>query len=226
MGIASASAAIMLLTAQGLAPANGGMPPRVIEPETYPEDCVQKAERIEAVVIEFDTTAIGEPINALILSSTNSCLDSAALEMIAHMRFLRTGGADAGLNPRKDLRATIKFDRIKSPSAPERQFRNSVQRRLEHVLKDLGNGKDPGEALARLEKIEAKYGDDFSLAELAAHRILRAAARSDLGDVKGALEDFNAAEETTLTDVTFAMTGSSISELRDALKNAEKSNKE
>ncbi len=221
MGILWSSAAFALLMAQTLSATTGGALPRVIKPDVYPEECIRKTDRIETIVVEFDTTAMGEPLKPVIITSTNACLNEAALASLAQSRFLGAG-INAGLNPRRHLRASIIFDRIYSPSAPERKLRRSVRHRLNRVLKNLAKGDNPSEALVRLDEIQQKFGDDFSLAEFAAHRMLCAAARSELGDINGALADLYAVEETGLTDVTSSMTGANLSEIRDELKKAKK----
>jgi len=219
MGILLGLAASLQLTAQALA-GSAAEPPRKIEPEDYPEKCARKAERVETVTIAFDTSAMGEPINPVIIESTNSCFNEAALARIKQGRFLQTSGG-VGLNPRKNLRASLVYDRINAASGPERKFRRSVRRHLDRVRKSLAKDEDPGEALARLEKTKEKYGDDFSLVELAAYRILCAAAHFELGDLDAAREDLRIAEKTGVADMPPGLEGATIAELRAMIEEAE-----
>ena len=175
------------------------MPALPSEPLTieYPGKCIERAEALETVSIHFDIAVDGTTENVSALTSTNQCLNEAALRAVEDWTFWLL--AKPGVTTdRKGVQVVLSFDRVNAPGSPDRRIRRGVGRRLAGVEKHLSRNKPPQKALARLDKIEARFGDRFSLAETTAFRVLRGEARIETADYDGALDDLRVALEAGL----------------------------
>ena len=190
-------------------------------PSGYPENCAKNAAPLESVAVKFDTTSLGLPFNIEVVESTNDCFNNAAKARIRDRRFGLVS-ARGGSAAQQNAQATLTFQRTDAVSAPDRQLRRGVKKRLDRVRRLLAKDDDPKKALAKLQKIKNKYGDTFSAAEYAAYEVLCAIAHYDAGAHEDALEALRAAQETQLGGALYQSIDRSIDELQRMLDDSDK----
>ena len=168
-------------------------------PPAYPERCMDKADRREIVVIEFDVTGEGDTANGRVIDSTNSCLNTPALNSVKNWKY-RPKLEDGKPVERKAAQAVIVFELATGGSPPPNRL--SVGRKLNAIGADIRSNRDPQEILADLAEIEARYGDDFTRTELKAFHQLRGSARLGAKDYRGALDDFRIVQKLGVSGET------------------------
>lgn len=156
-------------------------------PPSYPESCMDRAGPKETVLIEFDVTAAGDTANARVVETTYACLNGPALAAVKKWKY-RPKIEDGEPVERTGVQTAITFELAGRFSEPPNRI--TVGRKLNSIASKIRSGRDPQEILAELAEIEAKYGDDFTVAELRAFHQLRGAARLSAKDYRGALDDF------------------------------------
>ena len=162
--------------------------PALRVPPQYPERCAVGARTEERVIVEFDVTKDGATENIRVIESTKACFNKAAISAVAKWRY-RPKIQSGKVVERKNVQTTIVFS-IGNDIPSELKVRKGVYNRLlkaEALLR--GEGADPQKALIELAELEAEYGATFSRAELAAFHQVRAAARIEAGDYRGAVDD-------------------------------------
>ena len=168
--------------------------PRLRVPPRYPDKCqgrgsstrIKSADKEEIVLVEFDITPDGRTDNIKVIDSTNSCFDASARESVEQWRY-DPKIVDGEPAFRRGVQAQIKYVLGTGAADPEDRMRRIVVRKLNKANKYIQT--DPERALAELEEIESKYGDDFTAAESAAFHQVRGYARIKIGDYRSALDD-------------------------------------
>ncbi len=164
-------------------------------PPKYPRRCLRGADDNEHVLVEFDVTVDGSTENISTVDSSNNCFDRAAEEAVEDWRYKpRTVSGKPVV--RKGVQTQITFQ---LSDRSEIKFRRAVRNRLAKVQRIVQKEGRAGEALQMLDEIEAEYGDTFSSAELASFHRLRAVARIETGDYKGALDDLRIVQRAGMT---------------------------
>ncbi|MFZ5617203.1 MAG: energy transducer TonB, partial [Pseudomonadota bacterium] len=156
-------------------------------PPSYPESCMNRAGAKESVFVEFDVTADGETANPRVVDSTYSCFNSSALAAVKKWKY-QPKIEDGEPVARNGVQTVITYEISGSYSGPRNRV--AVARKLNSIAAKIRSGRNPQEVLAELAEVEAKYGDDFTPAELRAFYQLRGAARLAAKDYRGALDDF------------------------------------
>lgn len=164
-------------------------------PPKYPRRCLRGAEDAEYVLVEFDVTVEGTTENISTADSSNNCFDRAAEKAVEEWRYKPRSVAGKPA-VRKGVQTQITFQ-ISGRS--ELKFRRTVRNRLAKVQRIVRKEGRAEEALQMLDEIEAEYGDTFSSAELASFHRLRAVARIETGDYKGALDDLRIVQRAGMT---------------------------
>lgn len=183
-------------------------------PPEYPVRCRPKAYANEYVVVEYDVTIDGETTNHRIKESTNDCFNESALEALGHWKF-EPRVVDGEATDRADVRTLVIFRLDFGRARPENAYRPAIRRRLGRVRRLLEREKIQ-DAFALLQRIETKYGDSMSQAELADFHRMRAMARIGADDLYGALDDLRVAKRLDPRDPENALQNL-IAELEAAL---------
>lgn len=157
-------------------------------PPYYPENCMQRADDLETVVVSFTVTEEGETTDIEVLDSTNRCLNNAAKRSVR--KWLYAPKMVEGEPVRRtDVQTVITFELSDGGDYAAWRVRSSFRRQLSRARREADKKDDPEKALLLLQEIEAKYGADFSQAESAEFYFARAAIRIQQEDYRGALDD-------------------------------------
>ena len=159
---------------------------------SYPLQCANSAAPIETVSAAFEIGVSGAPENIKVVKSSNSCFDVAVVEAVEDWRFWLDAGRSS-LAARRDVSVDFSFEREDRVRAKE--MRSSLRRKFDRIWRHLDRNRDPKKALARLDKIGAKYGEDFSALEQVTFHMLKATAWVDTGDYESARSALNAAQD-------------------------------
>ena len=182
-------------------------------PPVYPNRCERQAYIDEYVVLQFDVTTEGETANYEVIESTNECFNESALDSVKKWRY-EPKTIDGVPTDRVGVITQIKYQLDYGRYRPEDVIRPVIASRLNRVRRLLQREK-PVEALSLLEKIEEKYGDSMSPAELAEFHRMRGIARLRTNDLAGALDDLKTAKRLGSLDP-----GESLQSLIDQLEAA------
>ncbi|GJL93790.1 MAG: hypothetical protein DHS20C05_01950 [Hyphococcus sp.] len=156
-------------------------------PPYYPSHCSQRAGKEETVLVEFDVTVEGTTENIRAVESTNRCFNRASIYAVKQWKFHPKTIAGVPV-VRKSAQTTIRY--VSQPAySTERLMRRQLSKKLDKIRQDLKRNGDAQAALDELAAIEEEYGDSFSRTELGVFHQLRAAARIQVGDYAGALDD-------------------------------------
>ncbi len=182
-------------------------------PPQYPEKCMRSAKSKESLLIEFDVTESGSTENIRIVESTHKCLDSSAIAAVSKWRYHPK--TVSGVAVRRNGVQTILIYNLSSgfSNKDEYQVRDALVRRFDRVQKKLRFKKDADEILTELAEIESEYGDSFSKAELTIFHQFRAAARIEVGDYRGALDDLRVVQQTGVNEDRYEAVASMIEQL-------------
>lgn len=164
-------------------------------PPQYPVRCMNGAQSLEVVSLEFDVSPEGDTENIRIVDSTHKCLNKAAILSVEQWKY-RPRIVEGKPVARPDVQTRISFELIEMGARPlpQHRVRRNVWRSIQEVQDDLDAGGDPQAALEELAEIEAAHGDGFTQPELAAFHTVRGRARLETGDYRGALDDFRSAQ--------------------------------
>ncbi|MEQ1931654.1 MAG: energy transducer TonB [Parvularculaceae bacterium] len=163
--------------------------PLVRVPPRYPEKCMSRADDREFVLVEFDVSAEGATENIRTVKSTNGCLNGEAEKSVAKWRY-QPATSNGQPTRRKGVQTTISFELTSSYKIPpDMRIRGSLMSALMSAQRKSRQDGGGPEALARLAEIEEEYGWNFTKAELSAFHQVRAGARLEAGDYRGALDD-------------------------------------
>lgn len=83
--------------------------PLVRIPPQYPQRCMNRAEPVETVVLQFDVTPEGNVVNPEVIDSTNSCLNRAAMRAVQRWKY-NPKIVDQVAQPRFGVRTAIDFN--------------------------------------------------------------------------------------------------------------------
>lgn len=163
---------------------------------SYPNQCFGKAADRETVILEFDVDPEGVVRDPRIVSSTNHCFNFHATRAAEKWRYAPKI-VEGAATSRNGVQVTILFDFPKGVGG-ERAVRPAVDRALNGVRRELLKEKpDNALIIAELDKIESEYGADFRRLEMASYYPMRAAARLESRNYRGALDDFRVAMRLT-----------------------------
>lgn len=187
--------------------------PLVRMPPAFPERCLASADDSATILLEFDITAEGATENARIIESTNTCLEKAARDSVAKWRYKpKTIGGKAV--PRKNVQTRIIFELSDGGSGVRRTVAFSLYRINREIQK-----KEPDiqKALADLDALEEKHGDSFSPEELRGFHQVRAGARIEAGDYRGALDDLRVVRRLGMSEDLAIAVNETIASLETAI---------
>jgi hypothetical protein len=88
-----------------------------------------------------------------------------------------------------------------------------VWRKLVRAQRLLRNKENPEKVLSDLAELEDRYGDSFSLVELSAFHQVRAAARIEAKDYRGALDDLRIVQRLGMAGEATEAVGKTIAQL-------------
>lgn len=166
-------------------------------PPRYPESCVRSAGEFERVVLEFDVTAEGKTANARVIESTGNCFHKSALESVAKWQY-RPKLVDGVAVPRRGVQTYVTYQLSDGGGD---LIRRAVAQKLKAVrAKLLKKNPDYSEILADLDAIEAKFGAEFRSLEMSSFYPLRGAARIEVKNYRGALDDLRIARQLTVEE--------------------------
>lgn len=167
-------------------------------PPYYPEKCIARANKSESVTLVFDLTKGGRTENIRVVNSTNKCLNKAAIKAVSRWRY-RERIVDGEPVARKDIETVVTFQ-LSDGVPPDLVIRWPVKKKLNSAKRALTSENDPDKALIILQQLENEYGDSFSRIELASFHQVRATARLEAGDYRGALDDFRMVKKMGMAD--------------------------
>ena len=176
--------------------------PKKRVPPTYPSRCMRGAEDIEAVLVTFDVTEQGETDNIEVADTSNDCLDKSAIEAVEQWTY-RPKLVDGEPVRREGVETLITFQ-LASGYDPAWRVRSYVRSELNRARRDAVRRSDTEKAMARLEKVEERYGINFSQAETAEYYYSRAVIRIEMKDYRGALDDLRIVQSTGVASTEMA----------------------
>jgi TonB family protein len=188
---------ITFMLSEGAALEDVDARPLLRVPPVYPEKCLNIADNFEKVVVEFDVTAEGTTENPRVVESTKKCFHASALKSVEDWRF-RPMIRDGAATPRPGVQTQITYELT---SSGKDLMRPIVAQRIDKARKRLLR-KNPDHAaiLAEFDAIEAEFGAAFRPLEMAAFYPLRGAARIEMKDYRGALDDLRIARQRVVEE--------------------------
>ena len=83
--------------------------PLVRIPPQYPDRCQKARMKTEIVVVEFDVTEQGQPVNPRVVNSTNTCFNRASLRAVERWKY-RPKIVDGEPTPRFGTRTNFRYE--------------------------------------------------------------------------------------------------------------------
>ena len=178
----------------------------------YPAGCRASSRDRQYVLLEFDVNTEGETENIKIVESTRKCFEQTSIRAVEKWKY-EPRVVEGEPVKRTGVQTQITFVIADDVN---RDFRKRVRSRLLGVQRLLRRDHTD-EALAKLEEIEAEYGDSFSRSEARSFHQIRAAARIESGDYKGALDDLLLVRQYGPTPESLEAIDKTIIQLEDAI---------
>ncbi|MGF1545681.1 MAG: energy transducer TonB [Parvularculaceae bacterium] len=161
--------------------------PLLRRPPRYPKQCLDTAKDQETVFIEFDVTTDGATENPKVIEATSRCFEASARASVEKWTY-RPAMRNGTPVRRKGAQVAITFELAPSSAAPA--ARRVILNKLFAAQRDVKRRRPRFEkAAAKLEEVEATYGDSFNDKEMMFFHQVRAQLRIAQKDYRGALAD-------------------------------------
>lgn len=178
--------------------------------ESYPERCMGGASGRESVTVRFDVTPEGTTANLEIVESSNACFNQTVIKSVEQWIYIpKTENGKPVV--REGVETTITYV-LENGRLNDFQIRPAVHTMLGRAQRRIQDGEYE-EALKELEKLEEKYGSDFTPTETEVFHQLRGSARLGLKDYAGALDDLRIAHSITQREESAAAISETITKL-------------
>jgi len=166
-------------------------------PPKYPERCASFADDREHVILGFDVSAEGVPVNTRVIETTSKCFNKAALASITQWKY-EPKLVEGVPTLRKNLEQRISF-RLASPGEKVYEVRRPVILGVKRIGRNLRKGSLE-KASEGIEKLMSKYGDSLSQSERGLIYQMRGSLYLRQKEYSKALDDFRFARAHSIID--------------------------